>query len=255
MHALSMISTGSQPREWVRSSRAFRTSRLTSSQAIDHTLRVSLAQDGLFFPDPDGNRAPADVQGHGPLTALAKEALENDPDKVRRFLDAIAPTVRRTCRGVMGRSHPDLEDAVQESLMDLVRALPKYRFEADVSRYAAKIALRVAIAERGKYRARAQNLHLFQQNLGSRTPSLDPAGVVADVERSWLVGLIVRKLRRAQTEAVLLRFFLGCSVEEIASITGVSLDTAKTRLRTGKDKLRRHLTKQGYAPETAGVFR
>jgi DNA-directed RNA polymerase specialized sigma24 family protein len=52
-----------------------------------------------------------------------------------------------------------------------------------------------------------------------------------------------------------LRFFMGCSVEEIASITGVPLDTAKTRLRTGKDKLRRHLTKQGYAPETAGVFR
>jgi DNA-directed RNA polymerase specialized sigma24 family protein len=84
---------------------------------------------------------------------------------------------------------------------------------------------------------------------------VDPAGVVADVERSWLVGLIVRKLRRAQTEAVLLRFFMGCSVEEIASITGVPLDTAKTRLRTGKDKLRRHLSKQGYAPETAGVFR
>jgi RNA polymerase sigma-70 factor (ECF subfamily) len=228
---------------------------LTPSPGIDHTLLVSLAEDGPFFPDPDGNRAPVEGQGHGFLTALAKEALGNDPDKVRRFLDAIAPTVRRTCRGVMGRSHPDLEDAVQESLMDLLRALPKYRFEADVSRYATKIALRVAIAERGKYRARAQNLHLFQQSLGSRTPSLDPAGVVADVERSWLVALIARKLRKSQTEAVLLRFFLGCSVEEIASITGVSPDTAKTRLRTGKDKLRRHLEKQGYSPETAGVLR
>ena len=113
MHALSMISTGRQPREWARNSRVFGPSRLTSSQKIDHTLLVSLAQDGLFFPDPDGARAPADVQGHGPLTALAKEALGNDPDKVRRFLDAIAPTVRRTCRGVMGGSHPDLEDAVQ----------------------------------------------------------------------------------------------------------------------------------------------
>jgi DNA-directed RNA polymerase specialized sigma24 family protein len=69
------------------------------------------------------------------------------------------------------------------------------------------------------------------------------------------VGLIVRKLRRSQVEAVLLRFFLGCSVEEIASITGVPPNTAKTRLRTGKDKLRRHLEKQGYVPETAEAFR
>jgi len=44
-------------------------------------------------------------------------------------------------------------------------------------------------------------------------------------------------------------------VEEIASITGVPLNTAKTRLRTGKDKLRRHLEKRGYSPETVGVFR
>ena len=79
--------------------------------------------------------------------------------------------------------------------------------------------------------------------------------MVADVERSWLVGLIVRKLRRAQTEAVLLRFFLGCSVEEIACITGVPLNTAKTRLRTGKDKLRRYLEKQGYSPEATEVLR
>jgi RNA polymerase sigma-70 factor (ECF subfamily) len=228
---------------------------LTSSPDIDHTSLVSLAEDGLFFPDPDRSRATVDVQGHGPLTALAKEALGRDPEKVRRFLEAIAPTVRRTCRGVLGCSHPDLEDAVQESLIDLVRALPQYRFEADVSRYAAKIALRVAIAERRKDRARKQNLHLFQQGHGSRNPSLDPSGVVADVENSWLVSLIVRKLRRSQTEVVILRFFLGCSVEEIASITGVPINTAKTRLRTGKEKLRRHLEKQGYAPETAEVFR
>jgi len=229
--------------------------RLTCRPEIDHTSLVSLAEDSPSFPDLDRARAPIDGDGHGPLTALAREALGNDPEKVRKFLDAIAPTVRRTCRGVLGRSHPDLEDAVQESLMDLVRALPQYRFEADVSRYAAKIALRVAIAERRKGRAREQSLHLLEHNHESRIPSLDPSGVVADVECSWLVSLIVRKLRKSQTEAVLLRFFLGCSVEEIASVTGVPLNTAKTRLRTGKDKLRCCLEKRGYSPETCGVFR
>ena len=117
-----------------------------------------------------------------------------------------------------------------------------------------KIALRVAIAERSKDRARIEHLRLFHQSRESRPASLDPAGIVADVECSWLVHLIVRKLKRSQTEAVLLRFFLGCSVEEIASITGVPLNTAKTRLRTGKDKLRRCLEKRGYSPRLRGCF-
>jgi len=155
----------------------------------------------------------------------------------------------------MGYAHPDLEDAIQESLIDLVRALPQYRFEADVSHYAAKIALRVAIAERRKDRARVESLRLFHQSIESRPPSLDPGGIVADVESSWLTQLVVRKLKKSQTEAVLLRFFLGCSVEEIASITGVPINTAKTRLRTGKDKLRRCLEKRGYSPEILGVLR
>jgi len=258
MNALNMISVGDETRKGPSRRRlqlAPAEARLTWNPKIDHTSLVSLAEDSTLLPTLHRSRDGVEGDGHGPLTALAKEALGNDPDKVRKFLDAIAPTVRRTCRGVLGHTHPDLEDAVQESLVDLVRALPHYRFEADVSRYAAKIALRVAIAERKKGRARAQNLNLFEHNGGTRNPSLDSTGVVAEVECSWLVSLIVQKLKRVQTEAVLLRFFLGCSVEEIASITGVPLNTAKTRLRTGKDNLRRFLEKRGYSPETVGVFR
>jgi RNA polymerase sigma factor, sigma-70 family len=216
---------------------------------------VSLAEDGLFLPDKNRNCAPVDGEELGPLTELAREALGQNPEKVRRFLDAIAPTVRRTCRGVLGYAHPDLEDTIQESLMDLVRALPQYRFEADVSHYAARIALRVAIAERSKDRDREHRLRLFRSSLASRPTSMDSPGAVADLECSRLISLIVRKLKRSQAEAVLLRFFLGCSVEEVAATTGVPRDTVKTRLRLGKDKLRRYLERQGYSPETAGVLR
>jgi RNA polymerase sigma-70 factor (ECF subfamily) len=216
---------------------------------------VSRAEDGLVFSNKPSFTASVDGERLGPLTALAREALGQEPEKIRRFLEAIAPTVRRTCRGVLGYAHPDLEDAIQESLMDLVRALPKYRFEADVSHYAARIALRVAIAERSKDRDRVQHLRVFQQSVVARPPSPEGPGAVADVECSRLVSFIIRKLKRSQAEAVLLRFLLGCSVEEVAVTTGVPLNTVKTRLRLGKDKLRRHLEKQGYSPETAGVFR
>jgi RNA polymerase sigma-70 factor (ECF subfamily) len=260
MHAVSTISASDDPRgrpslPQRMKSCAPSAAGLTSDPEIHHTLFVSLADDSLPVSDGVRNRTAVDGQGHGPLTDLARAALGNEPEKVRRFLEAIAPTVRRTCRGVMGYAHPDLEDAIQESLMDVIRALPQYRFEADVSRYAAKIALRVAIAERKRDRARVESLRLLHQSQASRPASLDPAGVVADVECSWLGGFIVRKLRRSQAEVVLLRIFMGCSVEEIACITGVPLNTAKTRLRTGKDKLRRYLEKLGYSAEATGVLR
>ena len=260
MHAVNTASVFSPPQWRLSPPQRMRccTSRsagLTSDPKIHHTLYVSLADDSLPLSDGVRNRAAVDGEGHGPLTELARAALGKDPEKVRKFLEAIAPTVRRTCRGVMGYTHPDLEDAVQESLMDVIRALPQYRFEADVSRYAAKIALRVAISERKKDRARVESLRLLHQSQASRPASPDPAGIVADVECSWLGGFIVRKLRRSQAEVVILRIFMGCSVEEIACITGVPLNTAKTRLRTGKDKLRRYLEKQGYSPEATGVLR
>ncbi len=190
-------------------SHAPETACLTFGPDIDQTLFVSLAEDGLSLSGSVRSPAPAGEKGEGPLTVLARAALSNEPEDVRRFLDAIAPTVRRTCRGVMGPSHPDLEDTIQESLMDLVRALPQFRFEADVSRYAAKIALRVAIAERKKDRARLEGLRLLHQSHASRPPSLDPAGVVAEVECSWLTSLVVRKLKRSQAEVVLLRILHG----------------------------------------------
>jgi DNA-directed RNA polymerase specialized sigma24 family protein len=38
------------------------------------------------------------------------------------FLRAVAPVVRRICRGVMGREDPEIEDATQECLIDVARA-------------------------------------------------------------------------------------------------------------------------------------
>src|SRR5262245_9613115 len=104
------------------------------------------AEAGARRPDEPESRAIDD--GHAALNALAKAAIGNDPDAVRKFLIAIGPTIQRACRGVMGGGHPDLEDVVQNSLFDTMRALPGYRFEGNVAHYATKIAIRLAIAAR-----------------------------------------------------------------------------------------------------------
>jgi len=130
------------------------TAGLTSSPGIDHTLMVSLAEDSPFLSDKAPACTPVRDEGLGPLTALARAALENDPDKVRRFLDGIAPPCADLPR-VMDSAIPTSRTLSRNPHRHRSGAA-QYRFEADVSHYAAKIALRVAIAERKKDRARVE---------------------------------------------------------------------------------------------------
>ncbi len=98
------------------------------------------------------------------LTALAEQAVRtHDPATVRRFLEGIAPSVRGVCRAVIGSRHADLEDAIQECLIEILRALPKYRFEGTIVGYASRIALRCAISARKRGRNREQRARVLAE--------------------------------------------------------------------------------------------
>jgi RNA polymerase sigma-70 factor (ECF subfamily) len=177
------------------------------------------------------------------LNDVVRGALRGDPLAVRDFLQAVAPVVRRICRGVMGREDPELEDAIQECLIDVARALPHFRFESDVSHYVTKIAMRRAIAARQRARARARQ-HTGLDAAALSVANLDGApDAHADLVRHLLDGI-----NEEQATALLLHVMLGHSIEEIASITGVSVNTVKTRLRLGKKQLRRWFERRGEGP-------
>jgi RNA polymerase sigma-70 factor (ECF subfamily) len=187
-----------------------------------------------------------DGGGAAALNAMAKEAIGKDPGAVRRFLTRIAPTIRRVCRGAMGRDHPDLEDAIQDCLFETMRALPRYRFEGNVIHYVAKISIRLAIAARRRGTARSGKLQALDEQPPAADLQHESSG--AGIEISELVRQIVSNLSRNQAETLILRMLLGFSIEEIASITAVPINTVKTRLRLGKKTLRRRLEHQAHAP-------
>jgi len=190
-------------------------------------------------PTQTGAQAAASAS----LNDSAREALRGDPFALRTFLRAIAPLVRSVCRGIMSREHPDLEDTIQDCLVDVVRALPQFRFEADVSHYVTKITMRRAIAARQRARARSKQYVAMDS---------DPAAVTNFDEalqaRAHLVRNLLDELSEAQSTVLRLRLMLGHSIGEIASITGVSVNTVKTRLRLGKIQLRRRLERSGEVP-------
>jgi RNA polymerase sigma-70 factor (ECF subfamily) len=175
------------------------------------------------------------------LESLAREALGQNRDAVRKFLLAISPTIRRVCRGVMGAHHADLEDTIQDCLIDVTRALPSYRFEGNLAGYVTKIALRRALASRRRSVARVRHLQLLE-DLHDELPV--PNDSEREIERAEVMRDLIGRLRRIQARTLVLRVVLGFSLDEIARLTEVSVNTVKTRLRLGKNALRRLLVWQ-----------
>ena len=173
------------------------------------------------------------------LDALAREALGQNPEAIRRFVLAIAPAIRRACRGVMGARHTDLEDTIQDCFIDATRGLPAYRFQGNLLGYVTRIAVHRALASRRRSVARVRHLQLLE-DLHDESPLADAS--VGEIERTEVMRDLIRRVSSIQAETLVMRVVLGFSVEEIAVATEVSVNTVKTRLRLGKNSLRQLLT-------------
>jgi RNA polymerase sigma-70 factor (ECF subfamily) len=209
-------------------------------------LRASKAPPLEVVAGGRGSEAE-DAARHEALDNAARAALGGDPSALREFLRAVAPIVRRVCRGVMGRDNPELEDAIQDCLIDVARSLPQFRFEGAVAHYVTKIAMRRAIATRDRARALAkQHATLDASNLPVASIDRTPAA------HTELVSSLLDDLNEAQAKALLMHIMLGHSIDEIASMTGVSANTVKTRLRLAKEQLRRWLRRSGEGRRAGG---
>lgn len=209
-------------------------------------LRASKAPPLEIVEGAHGSEAE-DAARREALDNAARAALGGDPSALREFLRAVAPIVRRVCRGVMGRDNPELEDAIQDCLIDVARSLPQFRFEGAVAHYVTKIAMRRAIATRDRARALAkQHATLDASNLPVASIDRTPAA------HAELVSSLLDDLNEAQAKALLMHIMLGHSIDEIASMTGVSANTVKTRLRLAKEQLRRWLRRSGEGRRAGG---
>lgn len=176
------------------------------------------------------------------LAHLTLLSLEGSAEATTELLRAIAPAVRRCCKAILGASHSDLEDAVQDSLMAFMRALPAYRFESGIPHYAIRIALRVShtlrrrsLSWRDRFRLTAE----VDEEIHTDSPWVSEEAV--SVQRREALRTALGRLPREQSEALTLRFCLEYSMLEVASITGAPLNTVKTRLRLGREALRRYI--------------
>lgn len=156
-------------------------------------------------------------------------------------LAEVAPTVLRVARGLLS-TDADAEDAAQESLLQIARALPSFRGDSSLRTFAVRITMRTALRMRRKTLAHEAKVSAFG------TATVDPPqrdATLVEQQRA-LVWTLLDELAPAQAEALALRFVLGCSLPEIAETTGAPINTVRSRIRLAREALQRRLAQ---APE------
>ncbi len=152
--------------------------------------------------------------------------------KVRRFARAFAP------------SDADADDLAQEALIKVYRSIGSYRLEAAFSTWLYAVVrnafLDVRKSRAGRDRAREEALEpgAAAPDEGQAAPPDELMSRAQERQRLWTA---IAGISAEFRTAVVLFDVEGLSYEEIAAIEKVPLGTVKSRLKRGRDQLRRAL--------------
>lgn len=165
--------------------------------------------------------------------SLVDAVLGGDRDAFRLLVEREQVTVFRACMRILGRPH-DAEDVAQESFVMAYKALGSYRGDGPLGGWLLRIATRQAFRRLSQRRETVE----LSAELPLRSDSADPLQATLAGERGEMVRSAVATLAEPYREVVALRFFGELSLEEIARATGRPLNTVKTHLRRGLERLR-----------------
>ena len=171
-----------------------------------------------------------------PFTPSERPAL--DAETTSRIVTKLAPRVLAVTRAVLGRGHSDVDDAYQQAMLELIRALPSFRGECEPIYFASRIAARTALSVARRSRAafsRRDDEADVDRIVVDTAPAEDE---VEQKRRMELLRDLLARIPEEQAETLTLRVMLGWSLPAVAAATGVPLNTVRSRVRLAKNALR-----------------
>jgi len=194
-------------------------------------------------PSPGGEPKAgpsAEPQRRDPLGPLAAAAVAGDRDAQRTLLATLSPSLLRAVRGVLGATHPDVEDVLQEAMTAVHRSLHTFRAQCLVAHFASRVAVQTALSARrhARYRSRHTPVVSPEEVADIACGDRSPADARLAAERLQAFRLLLEELPVPQAEALVLHFVLGYSIGETAAAQRVPLNTARSRLRNALSRLR-----------------
>jgi len=142
-------------------------------------------------------------------TTLLERAASGEASALERLLSPYKFALYALCRNMLGHAE-DAEDAVQETYLRAIRALPKFRQDADLYSWLFRIAVNVCL--NGK-RTRGKTVPLEMATERATFHASPEAETLTRVEIDQALSVLSRR----QRAVFLLREREGWSVPEIAA--------------------------------------
>jgi RNA polymerase sigma-70 factor (ECF subfamily) len=171
------------------------------------------------------------VEDHALVAAVRSGDRAAFSELVQRETRAVYQAAVR----IVGRP-ADAEDVTQEAFVAAYRAIGTYRGEGSLRGWLLRIATRIAFRRLAQRRDTADLATIGEPALADR--SNEPARAVLAAEQHRSIRKAIAALPDPYREVVALRFLGDLSLSEVADATGRPLNTVKTHLRRGLERLR-----------------
>lgn len=156
-------------------------------------------------------------------------------DDFRRIYTETEAYVRKSLYWMLNRETVD--DVVQEVYVKVWSSLEKFRGQSSIKTWVYRIAVNCAYD------------HLRKEKKFASDELVDPPDEVVNLEdgriQQQLLKKAIARLSAKQRVVFVLFYVQGLSIEEVASVEGLSEGTVKSRLFSAREFLTRELKKYG----------
>src|SRR5690606_12045275 len=155
--------------------------------------------------------------------------------------DRVQPAVDRTLRRILRSTGPDYDDLVQTSFERIIAVLSERGLgcSCDLCAWSAAVAANIAL---DALRRRLRERRIFGRAAEPSTPLPAEVNLERRIEaRSEITRIqsLLAKMKPKYAEAVLLHDVFGHDLSEVATLTGVSVAAAQSRVVRGRKELLR----------------
>ena len=171
--------------------------------------------------------------------ALTRRCASGDTAAQRQLFREQRVRVHRTLYRILG-SNREMEDLIQDVFIEVFRSLDRFRGEAKLSTWIARITSRVAMAHIGRRKPAAQSLDSVPE-VAAREPSADTVAEAREAaERLYRALDRVDAVHRI---AFSLHVIEGLPLREVADVMEASLVATKSRVWRARRELERRASR------------
>lgn len=173
--------------------------------------------------------------------ALVERASRGDQDAFGALVDGKLSRLDAAARLIL-RDVELARDAVQEAMVRAWKDLPGLRDPDRFDAWLHRLTMHACIDAARHRRRRVIEVELTPD---IDLPTVDGSAIVADRD---LLDRALRRLEPQQRAVIVLRFYLGLSLQETAAALDIPLGTAKSRLHRSLAEMRIHVAADDTRP-------